>query len=256
MQTIVNLLALQEGFVAMAQPDAISTAIYFEKTDDGPWDIEVSQFTPYRFQRLAIQAGKLLSEIPELVRQISPEAMAAPNPAQNWFRLLLDFRPEMILWKGESYPAWKVPPASIGLRRTGALHYGAGCSTALIEKLALMWEEQGGDKRQTKSRHRKRANRAADIESITNEMIHHLLAARDHAHSTKDFGGQPMLLPRPRKKDLALRTKLDPTKVSRCMNDESARELRILWDLALDLDQVMEFVPLRKPIKEGCMQLH
>ncbi len=97
-------------------------------------------------------------------------------------------------------------------------------------------------------RAKKRAERAAKIESLKREMIEHLRAARDHAFATKERTGEPRLLPRPTQKALGERVGLSETDVSRCMKDEEARELRLYWDTALDLDQIMAW---KRPISTG-----
>lgn len=97
-------------------------------------------------------------------------------------------------------------------------------------------------------RAKKRAERAAKIEALEKEVIQHLLAARDHAFVTKDQTGEPQLLPRPTQKALGKRVGLSETDVSRCMKDEEARELRLYWDTALDLNQIMAW---KRPISMG-----
>ena len=87
----------------------------------------------------------------------------------------------------------------------------------------------------------KRATRAAQIEALEQELIDHLRAAQDHARFTKDRTRPPQLLPRPRQKELALRIKASETSVSRCFKDPSARELRILWNLAVDINAIMKW---------------
>jgi hypothetical protein len=85
----------------------------------------------------------------------------------------------------------------------------------------------------------KRSSRAAKIEMLTSEMSNHLRSARAHAVSTKDLTGTPELLPRPSQKDLAARTNLSDSDVSRCLNDKAARELNLLWSAAADIYQIM-----------------
>ncbi len=87
----------------------------------------------------------------------------------------------------------------------------------------------------------KRATRAAAIDSLTRELVAHLRAAREHALSTQEITGEPALLPRPTKRHLAELTGLSPSAVTRCFQDDTARELRLYWDLALDLDRVLRF---------------
>ena len=88
---------------------------------------------------------------------------------------------------------------------------------------------------------KKRAERAAKIEALKNELIEHLQAARNHAHSTKQQTGTPKLLPRPTQKALAKRAKMTEADVSRCLKDESARELKLDWNTAADLDLIMNW---------------
>lgn len=88
---------------------------------------------------------------------------------------------------------------------------------------------------------RKRANRAAKIELLENEMIQHLRGARDYAFSADARGDGPELLPRPTQRELGLRCGLSESDVSRCLKDETAKYLRLLWATALQLDQIMRW---------------
>lgn len=88
---------------------------------------------------------------------------------------------------------------------------------------------------------RKRADRAAKIEALTAEVIEHLLAARDHAYATKERTGTPELLRRPTQKKLGQLAGVSESDVSRCLKDPEARELRLYWKTALDLDQIMRW---------------
>lgn len=89
----------------------------------------------------------------------------------------------------------------------------------------------------------RRQSRAGDIDALVAELKQHLRSARDHAFHTHDSRGVPALLPRPTQKDLARRLGITESRVSRSLNDERAVELRLLWNLADDLDQVLRFVP-------------
>jgi len=91
----------------------------------------------------------------------------------------------------------------------------------------------------TKPAARKRASRTADIEALATEMREHLRAARRYALATLDQTGQPQLLPRPTQEQLARRVGRSQHTVSRCLKDQTATELRFLWDLAIDLDRVL-----------------
>jgi hypothetical protein len=90
-----------------------------------------------------------------------------------------------------------------------------------------------------KRRRRKRADRAALIDRLTREMERHVRAARDHAQAALDFRGEAVLLPRPTQRDLATRCDATEVSVSRCLRDPTARELRMLWNLADDLDRLV-----------------
>lgn len=89
---------------------------------------------------------------------------------------------------------------------------------------------------------RKRAERAANIESLTKELKEHIRAARNHAQSLVDVSREPELLPRPSQKDLAKRVGITASAASRCFNDSSAMELRLLWETAGDLNALLKFV--------------
>lgn len=95
--------------------------------------------------------------------------------------------------------------------------------------------------RQRSRRPRKRRDRAAKIERLTEEMIDHLKGAQNHATDTEARTGTPELLRRPRQKELAALTQMTATDVSRCFSDPAAQQLRLLWDMANDLDQIMKW---------------
>lgn len=97
-------------------------------------------------------------------------------------------------------------------------------------------------------RPKKRAERAANIESLRKEIVEHLRAARDYAFATREQFGTPALLPRPTQKALGKRVGLSEPDVSRCLRDPEARELRLYWNTALDLDQLMTW---KGPLTKG-----
>lgn len=88
---------------------------------------------------------------------------------------------------------------------------------------------------------KKRAVRAVKIEKLTSVLVAHLQAARDHAFTRKELSGFPELLPRPTQQELAALLGISATDVSRCLKDKSARELRLCWQTANDLDQIMQW---------------
>lgn len=92
-----------------------------------------------------------------------------------------------------------------------------------------------------KPKAKKRGERAAKIEALENELIQHLRDARDHARSTQDLTGTPVLLPRPSQKELAVRTNMSESDVSRCLSDNDARELRVYWETAADLNKLLSY---------------
>ena len=94
--------------------------------------------------------------------------------------------------------------------------------------------------RNAKSKTR-RGMRAANIEKLEKVLENHLLAARDHAQSLRDCNQEPALLPRPTQKELAHQTGLTQSDVSRCLKDERAKVLRILWETADSLEEVMRY---------------
>jgi hypothetical protein len=71
---------------------------------------------------------------------------------------------------------------------------------------------------------------------------------RDHADATQRITGTPELLPRPTKMQLAKETGLSKPVVSKCFKDDSARELKLYWEIALNLARVMAF---QGPISTG-----
>lgn len=93
-----------------------------------------------------------------------------------------------------------------------------------------------------KRRTSKRGSRAAKIECLSAVMIQHLIRARDHAYTTRDTHGHPVLLPRPSRKLLAKATGMSASTVTRCFDDPLARELNIYWDTADDLEAILRFV--------------
>ncbi len=87
----------------------------------------------------------------------------------------------------------------------------------------------------------KRSTRAAAIEALRRELNAHIVAAADHAFDTEARTGTPVLLPRPTQAELAARINISAPTLSRCMEDRSAPELRILWDAADDVYEVMKW---------------
>jgi len=87
----------------------------------------------------------------------------------------------------------------------------------------------------------KRASRTAAIDALERALIDHIIAARDHAYAEERRGRSPKLLPRPAQKQLAAQLKLSRAAVSRAFSDGNAQKLKMLWEMAGDLGQVMDY---------------
>lgn len=93
----------------------------------------------------------------------------------------------------------------------------------------------------TKAKPAKRAPRLTAIEKIEKALEEHIRAARDHAFDLEQRGRPMALLPRPEQKDLAAQLGLSESAVSRSLNDPAATKLKILWDTADSLPDVLRF---------------
>jgi hypothetical protein len=87
----------------------------------------------------------------------------------------------------------------------------------------------------------KRSQRAANIESITRVVIEFLRSARDYAFDTKEKNGIAELLPRPAISHFCKQAGIKPHDFSRCLDDDSARELKVYWGMTENLEQIMSF---------------
>lgn len=86
----------------------------------------------------------------------------------------------------------------------------------------------------------KRAVRAAKIEKLRKAIVEHIRSACDHAISNQEWTGEPELLPRPTQDELARQLGITKSDVSRCLKDPSAKDLRMLWESAVDVHEVMK----------------
>jgi hypothetical protein len=86
---------------------------------------------------------------------------------------------------------------------------------------------------------RRRADRAAKIEAIKNELVAHIRAARDHAFTFMQSNREPRLLERPNKSELARRAGIKRYDLTRCFDDDP--QLKQLWHIAGDLELVMKY---------------
>lgn len=155
-----------------------------------------------------------------------------------------DFPPQSVLFVPSMLPVTdhgieQMPPV-IGLDtlvtwKDGQLHFD---QNQVEEQLAV--ELAATQIPLTEKRIRKRGSRPANINALRREIEEHLRSARDHAVVTLERSGTPELLPRPTLDFLARRLRVDKSTVSRCLEDESAHALRQLWELAGDLDQLLD----------------
>lgn len=87
----------------------------------------------------------------------------------------------------------------------------------------------------------RRATLLTKIDRLKSELIAHIRAAKRFAYDTAERTGEAKLLPRPTKSKLAELAGLKPHDVTRCFADASGRELRLLWEMAGDLEQIMRY---------------
>jgi hypothetical protein len=113
-----------------------------------------------------------------------------------------------------------------------------------MQRVEELLTTTGAKKSKPLRRSRKRSERAATIECLVRLMKDHVNAARDHACVTAE-AGEVHLLPRPTQRDLARVAGVLEMTVSRCLRDPVARELRLLWELAGDLDGLLALPPPR-----------
>jgi 7-cyano-7-deazaguanine synthase in queuosine biosynthesis len=88
---------------------------------------------------------------------------------------------------------------------------------------------------------RKRAERASTIDAVKELLRKHILAAKDHVKASMDHHQKLTLLPRPTQEQIAAELKTSVSAISRAINDPRDKEIKILWDIADDLEQTMRF---------------
>lgn len=87
----------------------------------------------------------------------------------------------------------------------------------------------------------KKAALLAKIDLLKQELIAHIRAAQEYAYDQEERTGEAALLPRPTQAKLGELVGLEKYEVSRCFHDEAGRELRLLWEIAGDLNQLLRF---------------
>ncbi len=88
---------------------------------------------------------------------------------------------------------------------------------------------------------KRRASRLAGLDALERELTEHLRNARDHAIASRDLKGEAKLLRRPTKAELAKRAGVSPSDVTRCFQDKLGANLRVMWELAADLDAIIGY---------------
>jgi hypothetical protein len=90
-------------------------------------------------------------------------------------------------------------------------------------------------------------------------VIDFLRSARDYAFDTKEKNGVAELLQRPAISHFCKQAGIKPHDFSRCLDDESARELKVYWGMTENLEQIMSFRKKagrrRKPTKDRSAEL-
>jgi hypothetical protein len=130
-----------------------------------------------------------------------------------------------------------VPCATIALEAiTRETPTGIGVDWQAVEE--LLTDDHANSTQPVKPR-RKRGTRTAKIEQLRDELKRHLASAADHAIATAESDGGIALLPRPTKTQLAKLAGMSKYDVTRCFDDPTASELRLLWDTADDLEAVL-----------------
>jgi hypothetical protein len=86
---------------------------------------------------------------------------------------------------------------------------------------------------------RRRADFAGKIDRVREILKEHVRATRDHAMESQARTGTPELLPFPTNRWLAKQAGIRNYEVTRCFQDDEARELRFLRDVAQDLNRLL-----------------
>jgi hypothetical protein len=205
------------------------------------WDGPGADGAAHDFRRLAVESGRLYQTCPPAIAPIG----GATSPRNLWAAVLYGWlRGTDWVSSAEGYEAIVLPFAA-GVEFWRQLLYAGGRFVGATDPNNVDSVQAGKDT--AKRRTRKRAQRAAKIELLVNELTRHLRAARDHAFATKNLTGTPELLPRPSQRELAKWTGLTESDVSRCLKDSRARELRLCWDTAVDLEQLLKWEGKRRP---------
>jgi hypothetical protein len=143
-------------------------------------------------------------------------------------------------------------PSEIGVARWGVASNNlllAIESVATLEDSGIALDQQLLETRvaaffgskKPKTPPKRRSSRLAGLDALERELAEHLRAARDHAITSRDFSGEAKLLKRPTKDQLARRAKVSASAATRCFKDEAGAKLRMMWELAIDLDAIIGY---------------
>jgi hypothetical protein len=102
----------------------------------------------------------------------------------------------------------------------------------------ILGEDETPDKKSKPKPPPKRSPRTVKLEKLAQELERFIKDARDYAITTAKRGNME-ILPPPTMDDLAKRTGMGKTSVFRCINDENAKMLRILWEKANDIQSTL-----------------
>ncbi|MEW4451979.1 hypothetical protein AB1L30_04765 [Bremerella sp. JC817] len=137
---------------------------------------------------------------------------------------------------------WRDATGSLLIPLEGITSFETGKLVIDVEEIEGLIDDAGLGSSEKKIRPiRKRAEMTAKIELLTNAVIEFIQSARDYAFLTLRTVGAPELLPRPTQKKLGESVGLKPYEVSKCFKNASSRELRMLWNMALNIDMIMKY---------------
>lgn len=156
----------------------------------------------------------------------------------------LDRHPKAVVFAAtpEDAAAWRPHGMQMLVGLDGVLSFDGELrgDVAAVEA-ALRPPEPGAGQRRREPSSAKKAALLAKIHRLKEELIAHIRAAKEYAYEQERTGGQAVLLPRPTKARLGQLAGLEKYEVSRCFNDEAGIELRLLWEAADDLNQILRY---------------
>lgn len=156
----------------------------------------------------------------------------------------LDRHPKAVVFAAtpEDAAAWRPhgPQTLIGLDGVLSFDGALRCDVAAIEA-ALLPPQATPSKGRPEKSSAKKAALLAKIQRLKEELIAHIRAAKEYAHEQERTTGRVELLPRPTRAKLGQLAGLEKYEVTRCFNDEAGVELRLLWEAADDLKQILRY---------------